>query len=35
MLRERLIQRLQEVRRERAQQREGRPGLRPRRRLRP
>jgi Spy/CpxP family protein refolding chaperone len=35
MLRERLLQRLQEVRRERAAQREGRPGLRPRRRLRP
>jgi hypothetical protein len=35
MLRERLIQRLQEVRRERALQREGRPGMRPRRRLRP
>ncbi len=39
MLRERLMRRLQEVRRERALQREGRPevrpGLRPRRRLRP
>jgi Spy/CpxP family protein refolding chaperone len=35
MLRERLLLRLQEVRRERAAQRAGRPGLRPRRRLRP
>jgi Spy/CpxP family protein refolding chaperone len=35
MLRERLMRRLQEVRRERGAEREGRPGLRPRRRLRP
>lgn len=35
MLRERLQQRLQEVRRERARPGEGRPGLRPRRRPRP
>ena len=35
MLRERLLQRLQDVRRERALQRDGRGDLRPRRRLRP